>query len=288
MDDAASNDQTGAQAAEAADQPDVKTAAGPEAVDMAATPEVMDAQREGDASSDQSQALPSDGGTGLVKDLIPELEMADPILAAQAGFDLDQLKKAAQQGSIQPDVLKGYIDMATPAEEDDDAAEAMTDLDFQIEGAVRDQYAQFGITADDLRLYLQVSLDIEDAISAGRKPAIDPERYTTYQRVDSLVKYGPEKTPEEAARLEDMAEQEIMRMPWPTPMIREYMKQKGAKLKRMNKQDITTYDKVGQCLSSPAASCVTFERISYTQPSDSWGVGVPNGSTIPVPVRGRL
>eukprot|EP00892_Ulva_mutabilis_P012131 jgi/Ulvmu1/9290/UM050_0039.1 len=232
-----------AEAGTAVDQVNVEDAAPSGASDTSSRPAADDQEGMERSSAHDSETLPSDKAKEHLQDLISELDTADPILAAQAGFDLGKLKKAAEQGSIEPDILKGYIDLAKPADPDGEAGEAMTDLDFQVEGAVRDQYAQFGITTDDLRLYLQVSLDIEDAISAGRKPAIDPDRYSTYKRVDNLVKYGPEKNPEEAERLDHMAEQEIMKMPWPTPMIREYMKKKGMKMSRMNKQDITTYDK---------------------------------------------
>lgn len=189
---------------------------------------------------------PSADVTAALDDLLPELEAADPILAAQAGFDLDLLKQAAGAGSIQPSVLQAYIELAKPIEPGDPEDRPVSDLDLQVEGAVRDQYAHFGITADDLRQYLDVSLDIEDAISAGRSPSIDPDRYEVYRRVDSLVKYGPEKSPEETARLDMMAEQEMLKMPWPTTMIRAYLKKRGVKLKRLDKKNSTTYDRVSE------------------------------------------
>lgn len=208
------------------------------------TPETAASLNKGEPSADERAS---------VDDLLSELQAADPILAAQAGFDLESLKQAAEAGYIQPSELKAYIEMAQPAESSDATDRPVSDLDLQVEGAVRDQYAAFGITTDDLRLYLEVSLDIEDAISAGRKPAIDADRYQVYRRVDNLVKYGPEKSPEEAERLDTMAEQEMLKMPWPTTMIRAYWKKKGVKLKRMNKDDSTTYDKVSHMTSQAFA-----------------------------------
>lgn len=205
---------------------------------------------------------PSAGVTAALDELLPELEAADPILAVQAGFDLDLLKQAAGAGSIQPSVLQSYIELAKPTEPGDSEDRPVSDLDIQVEGAVRDQYAQFGITTDELRQYLEVSLDIEDAISAGRTPAINPDRFEVYRRVDSLVKYGPEKSPEEAARLDTMAEQEMLKMPWPTTMIRAYLKKKGVKLKRMDKNSSTTYDRVSD-------SAQSIERLTSEAPPGS-------------------
>ena len=244
-DSTAASNPVEAAAASATDQIDVDAPAAPELDGAVAGSNGNDEQSMRNEQVSQSDALSTDGGNETLKDLLSEFETADPILAAQAGFDLSKLKNVAEKGSIEPSALKAYIDLAKPADADDESNIALTDLDLQVEGAIRDQYAQFGITADDLRQYLEVSLDIEDAISAGRKPAIDPERYSTYQRVDELVKYGPKKSAQETARLDQMAEEEMLKMPWPTPMIREYMKKKkGAKLRRMNKHDMTSYDKV--------------------------------------------
>lgn len=121
----------------------------------------------------------------------------------------------------------------------------LTPLESELTNAVNDQYGQFGITAEDLRTYLDVSLDIEDAISVGRKADIQQDRYKVYKTVDRLIKFGPDKSPEELDRLNSMAEEEMLTLPWPSTMTRNYLKQKhGAKFKKMIKTDQSRYDQV--------------------------------------------
>ena len=121
----------------------------------------------------------------------------------------------------------------------------LTPLGSELTNAVNDQYGEFGITADDLRTYLDVSLDIDDAISVGRKADIHHDRYTVYKRVDKVIKFGPDKSPEELERLDSMAEEEMLSLPWPSTMTRNYLKEKhGAKFKRMKKDQQTQYDQV--------------------------------------------
>lgn len=135
----------------------------------------------------------------------------------------------------------------------------LTALESELKNAVNDQYGEFGVTVEDLRTYLDVSLDIEDAITAGRKANIEPDRYTLYERVDQLIKFGPEKSPEEEKRLDDLAEDEMLSYPWPSTMVRQYLKDKhGVKLRRMKKDTQTQYDQV--CDSSkvtPLRLCST-------------------------------
>jgi hypothetical protein len=221
------------------------------------------------AASSQPQPVDADisaeiGDENTVQQVtVPTARLAyDPAIPAAATVEQHFIDTLAREHTVLKDkYLDGSDDVNGHADEESFDVPELSPLQSELEGAVNDQYGEFGITVEDLRTYLDVSLDIEDAISVGRKPDIQQDRYQVYKRVEKLVKFGPDKSPEELQRLDRMAELEMLNHPWPSTMVRNYVKQKhGVKMPRMKKDEQTQYDQVWNsilcCCDSQIVPCL--------------------------------
>jgi hypothetical protein len=234
----------------------------------------VDASPAANPASEASEALDPEQQTAVSahaeaesttdENLTQQVPSANSASAKDGAEGEEPAGSAAKQQGPAPGTLEQHLEMlqqhehsvlvdsfwadaeeVSKAAEPDDGDQGLSTLDHELSSSVNDQYAQLGITVDDLRTYLDVAVDIEDAISVGRKPKLNEERYKVYKRVDKLIKFGPDKSPEELERLHVMAEKEMLSLPWPTTMVRKYLKEKGGlPLKPMRKLQLTTYDQV--------------------------------------------
>jgi hypothetical protein len=117
-------------------------------------------------------------------------------------------------------------------------------VDRELHLAVRDQFGAIGVSVGDLRNYLEVSIDIDDAVGRGELPNLDKARYAAYRKVHALVMQGPHKSKEEWEWLQGLVEQDVLEMPWPSTVIRRWQKQRGDKLNRMRRNSLTLYNQV--------------------------------------------
>lgn len=140
------------------------------------------------------------------------------------------------------------------------AASDTSPVERELHLAVRDQFGALGVSVGELRTYLEVSIDIDDAVDRGELPRIDEARYAAYRKVHALVMYGPQKSEEEWEWLQGLVEQEVLEMPWPSTVIRRWQQQRGDKLHRMRRSSATLYNQVRAllCGAAPAvrAPCI--------------------------------
>ena len=222
-------------------QPAEEGADGPKTSEAAASAEAAQSQEPDVATESAEKPVAQD----VQAHYVPPAGRYNPSAPAASTFEQHFAATMARKNTILKDSVLDGADGAASGPSSGVARQQLTPLESELTNAVNDQYGEFGITVDDLKTYLDVSLDIDDAISAGRKANIEHDRYTVYKRVEKLIKFGPDKTPEELQRLDRMAEEEMLSLPWPSTMTRQYLKEKhGMKLPRMKKDDQTRYDQV--------------------------------------------
>jgi hypothetical protein len=117
-------------------------------------------------------------------------------------------------------------------------------LDRALAAAEKDQFARLGVSAADLRTYLEVAVDLEDAAYRAERPKISAERSRVYRRVADLLEKGHSRTEKEQAWLQGLVDEEVVNLPWPTPFVRDWLKRRGIKTGRFQKKEATMYDQV--------------------------------------------
>jgi hypothetical protein len=117
-------------------------------------------------------------------------------------------------------------------------------LERALVAAEKDQFARLGVTAGDLRTYLEVAVDLEDAAFRPERPRISPERSRVYRRVADVLEKGHPRSEGEQAWLQDLVNEEVVNLPWPTPLVREWLKRRGIKPGPFRKKEATMYDQV--------------------------------------------
>jgi hypothetical protein len=199
----------------------------------------VDGNDKGDSANETCEI--DDDILGLLK----KFDVFDSVSATAAGIDLAILRQAVMNGQVPIDTLRTVYDyMASRFLDSASGQVSGSLLETELQSAVREQYGDFGLTVDQLKLYLETAMDIEDAVSQGQIPKLNPERYKAYKKVHELINHGPARTEEQEYRLEVMVRQELLSLPWPSTMVRAYRKACGEKLRRMKKRYQSLYDQV--------------------------------------------
>lgn len=124
-----------------------------------------------------------------------------------------------------------------------------------IDRAVRHKYGAWGISADDLRAYIETSLDIEDALSQGATPQLAPERYSHYKAIREVVEGGADWSEEETEWVNRNLVKDMLALPWPSIWKRDWLRSMGGQVGRLRKHQQTTYDQVCAPSNLPMDTC---------------------------------
>ena len=184
--------------------------------------------------------------------LLAELRRLPTHRALGYGINMEAVEDAVRDAqATDADIALMHRHMLAARELEEEGRDSIVDR--ELATAVRDQFGQLGVTLGDLRTYLEVAVDVDAATQRGALPRIEPTRFAAYKKVHALVTEGQAKTKEEREWLKALVEEEVLAMPWPSTVLRQWQLARGEKLRRLRKPQVTQYSQVCSLVSCHTA-----------------------------------